>query len=146
VKGLTEAKRMQTGLNPCDNKRKKRKEAWGSVLVERQRRNFNQGGSMLQKAMRLKQKKNLDTLRGNSFAALQFDTLNQISREVNIKIGHDNVENDKIIKNLIETEQRKCEEFLGDNLEIGLPTKINIDLAMTTSPLKVNGDIEEHSF
>jgi hypothetical protein len=58
--------------------------------------------------MQLKQKKNLDTLRGNSFVALQFDTLNQISREVNIKIGRDNVENDKIIKNLIETEQRKC--------------------------------------
>jgi hypothetical protein len=27
VKGLTDAKRMQTELNPCDNKRKKRKEA-----------------------------------------------------------------------------------------------------------------------
>jgi hypothetical protein len=72
--------------------------------------------------------------------------LNQISREVNIKIGHDNVENDMIIKNLIETEQRKCEEFLGDNPEIGLPTKIDIDLAMTTTPLKGNGDIQEHSF
>jgi hypothetical protein len=47
--------------------------------------------------MQLKQKKNLDTLRGNSFVALQFDTLNQISREVNIKIGRDNVENDKML-------------------------------------------------
>jgi hypothetical protein len=28
VKGLIDAKRMQTRLNPCDNKRKKRKEAW----------------------------------------------------------------------------------------------------------------------
>jgi hypothetical protein len=27
VKCLTDAKRMQTELNPCDNKRKKRKEA-----------------------------------------------------------------------------------------------------------------------
>jgi hypothetical protein len=39
--------------------------------------------------MELKQKKNFEPLKGNSFAALQFDSINQMSTDVNIKIGND---------------------------------------------------------
>jgi hypothetical protein len=39
---------------------------------------------MLQKAMTLEQKKNLDHTKGSSFSVLQNDTLNSIAADVNI--------------------------------------------------------------
>jgi hypothetical protein len=60
-------------MKPCVAKRKNRGEQWGPVLVERQRRKQNDGVTMLQKAMKLKEKKNLDSLEGNSFASLHFE-------------------------------------------------------------------------
>jgi hypothetical protein len=40
---------------------------------------------MLQKAVQLKQKKNLDLFKGNSFAALHVDYLNQCPAAVDIR-------------------------------------------------------------
>jgi hypothetical protein len=41
---------------------------------------------MRQKAMELKKRKNLDPLKGNAFAALQFDTLDNLACEMNLHV------------------------------------------------------------
>jgi hypothetical protein len=68
-------------MEPCV-KRKKKREQWGPILIERQRR---KRVPMLQKAVQLKQKKNLDLFKGNSFAALHVDYLNQCPAAVDIR-------------------------------------------------------------
>jgi hypothetical protein len=74
-------------------------------LVERQRRKHQKGTSMLQKAMELKQKKNLDSLKGNSFTTLNVDYLNQIAHDVNINVGDIASDSIEIIDNLIRKEK-----------------------------------------
>jgi hypothetical protein len=74
------------------------------VLVERKRRSQNNGGSMMQKAMELKKKKNLEHIKGNKIDTLQFDDLNKISCDVNIKVGNDKYDKTSIIDNLIRDE------------------------------------------
>jgi hypothetical protein len=53
----------------CEHKKKKKQEAWGHVLVERPRKVQDKGGSMMQKAMALKKKRNLE-VKGNSLSVL----------------------------------------------------------------------------
>jgi hypothetical protein len=53
----------------CEHKKKKKQEACGPVLVERPRKVQDKGGSMMQKAMTLKKKRNLE-VKGNSFSVL----------------------------------------------------------------------------
>jgi hypothetical protein len=72
VKQMEEAKLMELRMGLCENGPKATK--WGSALVERQRRTKNNGGTMLQKAMELKQRKNLEHVKGNTFSMLQFDS------------------------------------------------------------------------
>jgi hypothetical protein len=102
------------------------------VLVERQRRGQNQGGSMMQRAMKLKKRKNLEPTKGNRFDILQLPELNQISDVVDIKIGHNKSESTAIIKNMIDSETTKCENFARDNPEIMLP--VNLDVVNSNEP------------
>jgi hypothetical protein len=51
------ARSLNEGLKPCVHKRKVKDNKWGPVPVERQRRKQNDGMTMLQRAMNLKQKK-----------------------------------------------------------------------------------------
>jgi hypothetical protein len=99
------ARTLEMGLKPCVNKRKTKEEPWGPILVERQRRKHQKGTSMLQKAMELKQKKNLDSLKGNSFTTLNVDYLNQIAHDVNINVGDIASDSIEIIDNLIRKEK-----------------------------------------
>jgi hypothetical protein len=102
------------------------------VLVERQRRGQNQRGSMMQRVMELKKKRNLEPVKGNRFAALQFPELNQISKVVAIKIGHDKSDSVTIINDMIESETRRCEKFARDNPEIML--LVNLDVSNINEP------------
>jgi hypothetical protein len=72
---------------------------------ERHRRRNNSEGSMLQRVVDLKKKKNMEHTRGSSFASLQNDELNKVAMDVNIKIGKDLVESGRIIDNLVESEK-----------------------------------------
>jgi hypothetical protein len=106
------------------------------VLVERQRRGQNQGSSMKlverQRSMKLKKKRNMEPVKGNKFVVLQFPELNQISKDVDIKIGHDKSDSITIINDTIEYETRRCEKFARDNPEIMLP--MNLDVCNINEP------------
>jgi hypothetical protein len=61
---------MEPQMGVCEHKKKKKQESWGPVLVERHRRVQDKGGSMMHKAMALKQKRNLEQVKGNPFSVL----------------------------------------------------------------------------
>jgi hypothetical protein len=105
IKKITKARSLKVQLP--EKKKKTKIEPWGPMLVERNRRKNNSEGSMLQKAMDLKKKKNLEYTRGNSFATLQNIELNKVALDVNIKIGNDAVESGRIIDTLVDSE-KKC--------------------------------------
>jgi hypothetical protein len=114
-------------LKQCD-KGKSKGSKWGLVLVERQRRSQNCGETMLQEAMRIKKKKNLEPLKGNSFAPLQSDELNALAMDINIKVGRNDSENSNILNKMVSSEIIKSDRFAGQNPEVLLPTDLDIDL------------------
>jgi hypothetical protein len=88
--------------------------------------------------MEFKQKKNLDG-KGNSFSVLQNSALNAIASDVNIKIGKDLVENDKIINELVQSEVNNFEQFVEENPDILLPTAVDVQSSLESDPLKESG-------
>jgi hypothetical protein len=81
--------------------KKKEKEKWGPVLVQRQRRGQDNGIPVLKRALELKKKKNLEFMQGNPFATLQPESLSQIVVDVNLKLGANCAESEFIINNLV---------------------------------------------
>jgi hypothetical protein len=133
VENITKAKENSVNLNMEKYDKKRTKDpSWGPMLVERQRRGQNQGGSVLQRAMELKKMKNLEPTKGNIFHILQLPELDQISEVVDIKIGHNKSESINIIKNMIVSETNRCEKFARDNPEIMLP--VNLDVYNINEP------------
>jgi hypothetical protein len=130
VEKLIIAIQKSQDMKQAKNRKNLKKDQWGSVLVERPRRKKNTGGTVLQQAMELKQRKNLEPIKGNSFSALQIDTLNQIALDSNIRIGGDNEENEKLIDNLVQLEKQQHDMFLNDNPEILLPVNLEVDPVM----------------
>jgi hypothetical protein len=112
VAAIAAAREVDPKLTGFDKKRKTKEEKWGLVLVDRQRRKENDGTSMLQKAMELKKREKLDPLKGNVFAALQFDTLDILACEMNL--------------------QARVDKFdaMDDNLKVILPTNLNIECSI----------------
>jgi hypothetical protein len=108
-------------------------------MVERQRRNQNKGGTMLQKAMELKQRKNLEPFKDNSFAALQFESLNQIVDDANIKIGNNKDDKATLINKLINLEKEQYENFVDNYPRIVLPANLEIDMACQNDPSTSSG-------
>jgi hypothetical protein len=104
-------------------------------MVERKRRGQNHGGSMMQKAIELKKMKNLEPVKGNKSPPLQYDELNQISKDIKIKIGHDKYDSTNIINGMIDSKNKRCEQFVRDNTELVLP--VNLDACNIT----VLGDV-----
>jgi hypothetical protein len=84
---------------------------------------------MMQKAMNLKQKKNVEPLKGNSFASLHIDSLHQLAKDVNLHLGVDSCEAQSIISKLIGEEVENVNKFVEENPEILLPTNLEIDHA-----------------
>lgn len=97
VDGIESARNDLLQLKPCKKKEEKR---WGPTLVERKRRYQNDGLTVMQKAMSLKQQKNLDTkhVKGNHFAALDNEYLDKISKDVNICFGIDDCDKKNLKK------------------------------------------------
>jgi hypothetical protein len=56
--------------------------------------------------MNLKQK-NLEPFKGNSFASLHSDALNQLARDSNLYLGADSLESDTIVNKLMVEENKK---------------------------------------
>jgi hypothetical protein len=85
--------------------------------VGRQRRKTTTG-TMMDTAMELKKKRNLEPMKGNKFDALKFDNLHALACDVNVKIGIDFDETRQIIDNLVIAEENKFENFVAENLEV----------------------------
>jgi hypothetical protein len=81
---------------------------------------------MMQRAMELKKKKNLEPMKGNRFEILQFNDLNQMSCDVNIKVGNNINDKINIINNMISEEEKRCELFARDNPEVVLPVNLDV--------------------
>jgi hypothetical protein len=92
--------------------------------VDRQRRRQNDGTSMLQKTMNLKQKKILEPLKGISFASLHIDSLHQLAKDVNLHLGVDSYESHSIINKLMGEEIENVNRFVEENSDILLPTNL----------------------
>jgi hypothetical protein len=135
VEEITKARSLEVQV--AEKKKKSITSPWGPILVERLRRSSNNEVSILQKAMNLKKKINLENPRGNSFAALRVDELNKVARNVNVKIGNDKEESCMIINNLVGSENRVYEEFVGENLEVLLPSNMDLEKVMISYTLKV---------
>jgi hypothetical protein len=87
----------------------------------------NHGGvNILDKAKEYQKKKNLEIppyFKGNSFAVLNHDFLGDISDEVDIVIGGDNVDKHEIVQLLIDKELDLNHEFARNNPESVLPSQ-----------------------
>jgi hypothetical protein len=91
---------------------------------------------MLQKDMVLKQKRNLDPIKGNPFATLSLDSLNQIANVASVKIGLDTNENCKLINNLVQMDKEQYEQFAGANPETLLPDNLDIEISSSSVPVE----------
>jgi hypothetical protein len=89
--------------------------------------------------MKLKQKKNLEYVKGNPFSTLQFENLNQIALDVNLKFGDNSAEYKFIISNLISDDQKNYDNFIEENPDILLP--INLDLE-SIQKYDLNNDVD----
>jgi hypothetical protein len=74
-------------------------------------------------------------VKGNPFASLQFDNLNQIAKNINSKFGNDSEESKYIMSNLIEEEQKSFDTFVEENPEVLLPTVLDFDRDMMIVPI-----------
>jgi hypothetical protein len=126
VAAIKVAKSIGNELKGAGKKRRPREEKWGPNVVERNRRKQNNGTSMLQKAMELKKKKNLESVKGNSISALQAENLAKIADDINLLVGSDIVESSRIIDNLIEVEKQNFDQFVGDHPDVMLPTNLDV--------------------
>jgi hypothetical protein len=118
VDRIVTTRSTETILKKCDNKVPKEK--WGPVLVQRQRRNQDNGIPILKKAMELKKKKNLEFMQGYPFATLHPENLGQIAADVNLKLGANSTETEFIINNVMIVEQKSFDDFVEENPKIVL--------------------------
>jgi hypothetical protein len=108
---------------------------WDPILVERPRRKGNDEVPMMEKAMELKRKRNLEPLKGNRFVVLQFDSLKQFAQDVHIKLGVDTTECDEFINKLIGEEKDKFINFALQNPDVLLPVNLDVELNVEGSTL-----------
>jgi hypothetical protein len=91
--------------------------------------------TMMQRAMELKKKKNLEPLKGNAFASLHTDNLCRIASDVSLKLATTSIEMDFIIKNLAEDDSKKFKNFVREIPEMKLPISRDIEKAMLPEPI-----------
>jgi hypothetical protein len=91
--------------------------------------------TMLQKAMNLKKKHNLEPIQGNKFSVPDVDDLWQMSSDVNINLGNDNDDKSSILNTLMVANQDRFEHFVAQNPESVLPVNIDVDLKIESDPL-----------
>jgi hypothetical protein len=118
------------GLRQCNQKKKTKKDKWGAILVERCRRRQNDGGTVMQKAMKIKRRKNLEHQKDISFASMNVDYLNQVARDTNIRIGCNNDESARLINSLIADEKVNYDQFVDENPDIALPSNLDVEIVV----------------
>jgi hypothetical protein len=136
VAAIEVARSIESDLERAGKRIRSKEEKWGPTLVERIRRKQNNRTSILQKAMELKKKKNLESVKGNSFSALQAENLAKIVEDINILVGCNNAESSLIVDNLIDIEKHNFYQFVGDHLEVMLP--MNLDVSCSCPELVNN--------
>jgi hypothetical protein len=77
-------------------------------------------------------------LKGNSFASLHSDALNQLAIDVNLFLGADSLEADTIVNKLMIEEDKKVNFFMEENPEILLPSNLDVSLE---SEIEVEGNM-----
>jgi hypothetical protein len=125
-------------MGVCDD-RKKDKSAWEPILEERNRRRQGNEGTVMQRVMELKKRKNLETKHGNSFAALGHENLLQLSKDVNLKFGNDLHDASNIVGCLVNNEVKNFEKFVDENPEILLPANLDLESHMDNHEVENNG-------
>jgi hypothetical protein len=126
----------ETKLGKAENKRKPKEEQWGPMLVERQRRRQDKGVPIMQKAIELKKRKNLECDKGNPFSILQPDNLYQIVRDVNLKFGNNSQEASHIIEPLVTDDQSCYDNFVDHNPDIMMYVVLEFNSDQNMLPLK----------
>jgi hypothetical protein len=113
----------------------KRKQKWGPVeRLARPRRGLEDGKTVVEKAQELAKIRNLEKGKHpKSFASESNCSLLLKAQCVNINLGHDSLESNKVIDNLKESERLMSDKFLKDNPEINLPSSSEIDELMVQS-------------
>jgi hypothetical protein len=111
---------------PIMEVQKPKKQKWGPVVAMRKSSRNHGGVNILDKAKEYQKKKNLEIppyFKGNSFAVLNHEHLGDISDEVDIVIGGDNVDKHEIVQLLIDKELDLNHEFARNNPEAVLPSQ-----------------------
>jgi hypothetical protein len=83
---------------------------------------------ILQKAMELKKKKDLELFKGNPVAVLHTDYLNQYAVDVDVILGNYEVEATEVINNFVNNEIECFDRFVEQNPEVLLPCNLDLDL------------------
>jgi hypothetical protein len=130
IAAIEEMREKNQKLEPCANKSKMKGEKWGPTLIERQRMKPNGGITVMQRAMDLKKKKNLEPLKGNAFLSLHSDTLSKLASDVSLKLGASSEEMEIIVRTLVEEDKENFKNFVGDNPDMTLPCDANVEEAM----------------
>jgi hypothetical protein len=122
---------------------KPKKQKWGPVVAMRKSSRNHGGVNILDKAKEYQKKKNLEIppyFKGNSFAVLDHDHLGDISDEVDIVIGGNNVDKHEIVQLLIDKELDLNHEFARNNPESVLPSQEDL-YPLTSKSDTVTNDV-----
>jgi hypothetical protein len=103
-----------------------KRQVGGLILVERQRRKQTTG-AMMEMAMDLKKKKNLEVGKGNSFGVLHYDNLYSLACDVKLQVGGDIVEARENFETLIDNENSKYDNFVSKNPKVFLLANLDVD-------------------
>jgi hypothetical protein len=145
VEKIMKEKEKKQALKPCGHMKKSKENKRGLVLVDRPRRSQNTGETTMEKDMHIKQKKNLEVVKGNSFSDFQTDYLNQVAQDAHIRIGCDNDDNSRLIDSLKNEESLKHINFVDENPDMLLPANLDVELEMQEGfKPNVSEDIENN--
>jgi hypothetical protein len=91
---------------------------------------------MLERAMNLKKKRNLEPTKGNRFLALKIDDLSQMAKDVNIKVVNEGSGQDNLFNKMLIADHDRFEGFAEHNPKSILPVNLDIDQSVCLVPLE----------
>jgi hypothetical protein len=118
VTAIQVAREIDSKLIGKPKNRRSKEKNWGPVLVERNRRRQNDGTSMMQTAMELKKRKNLEPMKGNPFSALMTGNFEKLTKDMNLHVN--------MGKSLVDREKLAFDKFVDDHPEVILPVSLDV--------------------
>jgi hypothetical protein len=94
--------------------------------VDRTRRRQNDGTNMMQKAMELKKRKNLEPIKGNPFSTLSIENFENLTDVLKLHVSLDKAEPKEVIESLIDRERKGYEIFVDNHPKVTLPIRVLI--------------------